>query len=101
MVIFPKSRWSGVFKVRNFDSRIKFVRKIFVSGVSWSKRTNSGMVKQKELWRNLSVSICNILIIAMSDLDETFRKHFPDISFGIAITIQNKIRMIRSKVETQ
>ena len=33
----------------------------------------------------------------MSDMDETFRKYLPDIPFGIAITIQNKIRMIHFK----
>lgn len=55
------------------------------------------MVKQQELWTNLSVSIGNLLMIAMSDLDETFRKCLPDIAFGIAITIQNITRMIHFK----
>ena len=36
-------------------------------------------------------------MITMSDMDETFRKYLPDIPFGIAITIQNKIRMIHFK----
>ena len=29
----------------------KLVRKILVSGVSWSERTYSGMVKEQELWK--------------------------------------------------
>ena len=44
-----------------------------MSGFSWSERTNSGMVKQEELWTNLSFSTCNLLIIAMSDLNKTQR----------------------------
>ena len=36
-------------------------------------------------------------IIEMSNLDETFRKFLPDIPFGVAITIQNKICMIHFK----
>ena len=69
----------------------KLVRKILVSGLSWSERTNSGILKQEGLPTNLSVSICNVLIIAMSYLDETFRKCYPDIPFGISITIKNMI----------
>ena len=71
--IFPNLKWSGNKLVRNFVSRKKLVQKISVLGFSWSERTNSGMVKQQELWTNLSVSICNLLIVAMYVLDETFR----------------------------
>ena len=65
-----------------------------MSGFSWSERTNSGMVKQEELWTNLSFSTCNLLIIAMSDLDKTLRECSPDVPFGIAIKTQNTICMI-------
>ena len=36
-------------------------------------------------------------MIAMSDLDATFKKYLPGIPYGIAITIQNIIRMIHFK----
>ena len=55
------------------------------------------MVKQQELWTTLSVSFCNLLVFAMSDLDETFRECLPDYPFGIEITMQNKICMIHFK----
>ena len=83
--------------VRNFVSRQKLVQKISVTGFSWSERTHSGMVKQQELWTNLSVSICNLLLVAIYDLDETFGECLPDIPFGIVITIQNIICMINFK----
>ena len=40
------------------------------------------MVKQQEQWTNLSISICNLLIISMSDLDKTLDE---DIPLGIKI----------------
>ena len=40
------------------------------------------MVKQQEQWTNLSISICNLLIISMSDLDKALDE---DIPFGIKI----------------
>ena len=58
-------------------------------GFSWSERTNPGT--------NLSVSTFNQLIIAKSDLNETFRECLPDIPFGIANTIQNEICMLHFK----
>ena len=70
------------------------MQNVLVSGVSWSERTNCSMVIQLELWTNLSVSICKLLIIANSDLDETFKKYLLFISFGIAMTTQNVICMI-------
>ena len=91
---FAKPTWSGVFKVWNFVGRNKLVQNVLVSGVSWSERTNCLMVIQLELWTNLSVSICKLLIIANSDLDETFKKYLLFISFGIAMTTQNVICMI-------
>ena len=83
LVIFPKSRRSRVCRVWNFVGGNKLVRKILMSEVN-----NSGMAKQQELWPNFSVSICNLLIIAISHLDETFRKCLPHFPFDIAITIQ-------------
>ena len=59
-----------------------------MSGFSWPERTNSGMV---------TVSICDLLIVAIYDLDETFRECLSDISFGIAIRIQNTSCMIHFK----
>ena len=59
-----------------------------MSGFSWPERTNSGVV---------TVSICNLLIVATYDLDETFRECLSDIFFGIAITIQNISCMIHFK----
>ena len=38
LVIFPKSRWFGVFKVRNFVAWNRLVRKICVSGLAGPKR---------------------------------------------------------------
>ena len=47
----------------------------------------------------MSVSICNLLIVAIYDLDETFGECLPDIPFGIAITMQNIICMINFKLK--
>ena len=96
-VIFPNLKWFGNKLVQNFVGRNKLVRKILVSEFSWSERTNSGMVKQQALWTNLGSSICNFLLIAMCDLDETFRECLSDFPSGIAITKQNKICMIHFK----
>ena len=46
-------------------------------------------MEKRELWINLSVSICYVLlIIAMSDVNGTVRECLPDASFCIAITIR-------------
>ena len=96
-MIFPSLKWFGNKLVWNFVGRSKLVQKILVSGFSWSERTNSGMVKQQELWTNLSISICNLSLIATSHWDETFRECLPDYPFGIEITMQNEICMIHFK----
>ena len=57
---------------------------------------------ENEIQRNIKlrtilkpfVSICNLLKIAISYLDETFRKCLTDIPLGILIAIMNIIRMI-------
>ena len=70
--------WS---QLRNFVGRKKSVRKVLMWGFSLSERTHSGMVKLQELWTNFCFSICNLLIIAMFDLDETFRTKFAWYTF--------------------
>ena len=91
-VIFPNLKWSGNELVRNFVGRNKL--KDISFGVKLVREDNSGMVKQQELGTNWTASICtNLLIISMSDMDETFKECLPDIPSGITITIQNKICM--------
>ena len=66
-------------------------------GVRLSERNNSSMVTQQEPWTNLSVTIYNLVLIAISSLNKTSIKCLPDIPYGIAITKQNIIHMIHFK----
>ena len=84
----------------NFNGfRNQLVQNIFVSGFSWTERNNFRIVKQRKLWTNLSVSICNALITTISDLDETFSRCLLDISF--AFTTQNMMHFKHNKYHAE
>ena len=104
VVIFLNLKWfSNKLKLaRNLIGRNKFVWKKLVSGFILSERTNSWMVKQYELWTDLSISIiCNLLIIAMTNLDETYRECLPDIPSGIGESAYQTFSLVsRSQYRT-